>query len=157
MADEGRDARLDRELHELIEELRSLIPGAEVLFGFLLAIRFTGQFKELGGVLEAVYYGSLVTTAVALVLLLAPSNFHRIRFRDGDKEALLRKGNREAIAGSFALALALTGAIFIITELLFAREAAIAAGAAFFAFAAWRWWAVALMRKAGGRDWARTA
>lgn len=126
-----------------------------MLFGFLLAIRFTGQVKELGGVLEGVYYGCLVTTALALVLLLAPSNFHRIRFRDGDKEALLRKGNREAIAGS--LALALTGAIFIITELLFAREAAIAAGAAFFAFAAWRWWAVALMRKAGDQDWTRTA
>ena len=149
LTDENRDERLNRELHELIEELRALIPGAEVLFGFLLAIRFTGQFKELDRVLEGVYYGALVATAVALVLLLAPSTFHRIRFREGDKEALLRKGNREAIAGSFALALALTGALFIITELLFAREVAIAVAALFFAFAAWRWWAVALMRKAG--------
>lgn len=146
--EERRSLRLDRELHELIEELRALIPGAEVLFGFLLAIRFTGEFKELGDVLEAVYYGALVSTAVALVLLLAPSNFHRIRFREGDKEALLRKGNREAIAGSGALALALTGAVFIITELLFSREIAIAVGVAFFAFAAWRWWLVALVRKA---------
>ena len=140
-------SRLDRELHELIEELRALIPGAEVLFGFLLAIRFTAEFKELDTVLESVYYGAIVATAVSLVLLLAPSIFHRIRFREGDKEALLRKGNREAIAGSFVLALALTAALFIISELLFSREVAIAVAVAFFAFAAWRWWLVALKRK----------
>ena len=145
--DEDRKARLDRELSEMIEELRALIPGAEVLFGFLLAIRFTGQFKGLGEVLEKVYYGALLSTAIALVLLLAPSCFHRVRFRDGDKEALLRKGNREAIAGTAFLAVALTGALYIITELLFSRTAAIVVGIAFFAFAAWRWWAVALVRK----------
>ena len=148
MTEETRDARLDRELHELIEELRALIPGAEVLFGFLLAIRFTAEFKQLDTLLEAVYYGAIVATAVSLVLLLAPSTFHRMRFREGDKEVLLQKGNREAIAGSFALALALTGALFIITDLLFSRGAAIAVAAVFFLFAAWRWWGVALMRKA---------
>jgi hypothetical protein len=144
--DEG--SRLDRELHELIEELRALIPGAEVLFGFLLAIRFTAEFKELDKLLERVYYGAIVATAVSLVLLLAPATFHRLRFREGDKEALLRKGNREAIAGSLALGLALTGALFIITDLLFSRGAAIVVAAVFFVFAAWRWWGVALMRKA---------
>lgn len=147
MADETRTERLDRELHEMIEELRALIPGAEVLFGFLLAIRFTGQFKELGSTLEAVYYGTLMSTAIALVLMLAPSCFHRIRFRDGDKEMLLRKGNREAIAGTGFLAVGITGAIFIITDLLFGRPAAIVVAAAFFAFAAWRWWIVAIARE----------
>ncbi len=148
MNEDQENSRLDRELHELIEELRALIPGAEVLFGFLLAIRFTAEFKELDKVLESVYYGAIVATAVSLVLLLAPSIFHRIRFREGDKEALLRKGNREAIAGSFALALALTAALFIISELLFSRGVAIAVAVTFFVFAAWRWWLVALKRKA---------
>ena len=148
MNEDQEGSRLDRELSELIEELRALIPGAEVLFGFLLAIRFTAEFKELDKVLEAVYYGAIVATAVSLVLLLAPSIFHRIRFREGDKEALLKKGNREAIAGSFALALALTAALFIISELLFSRGVAIAVAVAFFVFAAWRWWLVALKRKA---------
>ena len=158
MTEDQDGSRLDRELHELIEELRALIPGAEVLFGFLLAIRFTAEFKQLDTVLESVYYGALVATAVALVLLLAPSTFHRIRFREGDKEALLRKGNREAIAGSFALAVALTGALYIISELLFSRGVAIAVGVAFFAFAAWRWWLVALARKADdGEGGARAA
>ena len=156
MNEDQEGSRLDRELHELIEELRALIPGAEVLFGFLLAIRFTAEFKELDKVLESVYYGAIVATAVSLVLLLAPSIFHRIRFREGDKEALLRKGNREAIAGSFALALALTAALFIISELLFSRGVAIAVAVAFFVFAAWRWWLVALKRKAEDAG-ARTA
>ena len=145
--DEDRKERLDRELREMIEELRALIPGAEVLFGFLLAIRFTAEFKELGEVLENVYYGALVSTAIALVLLLAPSVFHRVRFREGDKEVLLRKGNREAIAGTGALAIALTAALYIISELLFSRLVAILVSIAFFAFAAWRWWGVALKRK----------
>jgi hypothetical protein len=87
---DGEDVkeRLDREHHELLEELRALIPGAEVLFGFLLAIRFTGEFKELNTVQRYVYYGTLVSTAVALVLLLAPSAYHRLRFREGDKDVL---------------------------------------------------------------------
>jgi hypothetical protein len=109
--DEQVKERLEREHSELLEELRALIPGAEVLFGFLLAIRFTGQFTELTTVQRYVYYATLVSTAVALVLLLAPSAYHRLRFREGDKDMLVRKGNREAIAGTGAIALAFTGAV----------------------------------------------
>ena len=89
--------RLEREHGELLEELRSLIPGAEVLFGFLLAIRFTGQFGDLGDTQRYVYYVTLLSTATALVFLLAPAAYHRIRFRAGDKESMVSKGNREAI------------------------------------------------------------
>jgi uncharacterized protein DUF6328 len=98
--DEQVKERLEREHGELLEELRALIPGAEVLFGFLLAIRFTGQFTDLNAVQRYVYYGTLVSTAVSLVMLLAPSAYHRLRFREGDKDMLVRKGNREAIAGT---------------------------------------------------------
>ena len=77
---------------QLLEELRALIPGAQVLFGFLLAIRFTSPFTDLTAVQRYVYYGTLLTTAVALVLLLAPSAYHRLRFREGDKDVMVRKG-----------------------------------------------------------------
>jgi hypothetical protein len=136
--DEHIKERLEREHSELLEELRALIPGAEVLFGFLLAIRFTGEFKELTAVQRYVYYATLLSTAVALVLLLAPSAYHRLRFREGDKDMLVRKGNREAIAG----------ALYLITDLLFTTQAAIAVALGFFALTAWRWWAIALYRKA---------
>src|SRR5687768_8466930 len=107
---EGQDReelkeRLEREHGELLEELRALIPGAEVLFGFLLAIRFTGEFQDLSSAQRYVYYATLLGVGVALVLFLAPAAHHRLRFREGDKDFMLQKGNREAIVGSVAMAL----------------------------------------------------
>jgi len=148
VAEESRKEQLEREHGELLEELRSLIPGAEVLFGFLLAIRFTNNFDKLTLVQERVYYATLLSTAFALVMLLAPASFHRIRYRDDDKEAMLRKGNREAIAGTCGIALAFTGVLFLVTDLIFSIPWAIAVAASFFLLAAWRWWLVALFRKA---------
>ncbi len=148
MAEESKKAKLEREHGELLEELRSLIPGAEVLFGFLLAIRFTEKFDTLTLVQERVYYATLLSTAFALVMLLAPAAFHRIRFREGDKEVMLRKGNREAIAGTAAIALAFTGVLFLVTDLVFNTTSAVVLAIAFFALTAWRWWLIALIREA---------
>jgi amino acid transporter len=131
---------------ELLEELRSLIPGAEVLFGFLLAIRFTNQFGALDSVQRLVYYVTLVSTALALVLLLAPAAYHRVRFREGDKDFMLRKGNREAIAGTIAIGVALTGVLFVVTDLVYGRPEAVVVSVAVAALLVWRWWAVAFYR-----------
>jgi high-affinity Fe2+/Pb2+ permease len=143
---EGVKERLEREHGELVQELRALIPGAEVLFGFLLAIRFTEAFGRLDDTQRYVYYLTLLSTAAALVLYLAMSAHHRIRFRAGDKESLLRKGNRDTIAGTVAAALAFTGVIYLVSDLTFGTPQAVVAALAFFAFLAWRWWAVALYR-----------
>ena len=153
---EGRESvkeRLEREHGELIQELRALIPGAEVLFGFLLAIRFTEAFERLDDTQRYVYYVTLLCTAVALVFYLATSAHHRIRFRAGDKEFALRKGNRDTIAGTVAAAFAVTGVIYLVTDLTFGTPQAIVAALAFFVFLAWRWWALALYRAwQDGRD-----
>lgn len=143
---EDLKARLEREHNELLQELRSLIPGAQVLLGFLLAISFTGAFEELGDAERDVYYGTLVFTAIALVLFMAPAAHHRLRFREGDKDYLLRKANREAIAGTVASSLALTGVLYLVSERLFGTTEAVIASLIFFAFAAWRWWSYALLR-----------
>jgi Family of unknown function (DUF6328) len=140
--------RLEREHNELLQELRSLIPGAEVLFGFLLAISFTQQFDDLTSGQQYVYYATLLSTATALVFYLAPAAHHRIRFRAGDKEYSLRKGNRETIAGTVAASIALTGVIYLVTALVFGTPEAVVVAAIFFTFLAWRWWAYALWR-----DW----
>lgn len=150
-AEESKKEQLEREHGELLEELRSLIPGADVLFGFLLAIRFTQQFSDLTSLQKYVYYATLLTVAVAIVLLLAPAAYHRIRFREGDKEVMLRKGNREAIAGTAAIATAITGVLFLVTDLIFSIPVAVVVAVAFFALTAWRWWAIALFRKAQDR------
>jgi len=139
-------ARLEREHNELLQELRALIPGATVLFGFLLAISFTDQFASLDTGERNVYYATLVSNAVALVLFLAPAAHHRLRFREGDKDHMLQKGNREAIAGSVASSLALTGVLYLVTEREFGNVTAIVVAGSFFAFIAWRWWSFALLR-----------
>jgi hypothetical protein len=139
--------RLEREHNELLQELRSLIPGAQVLLGFLLAISFTDDFGDLSDGDRYVYYGTLVCTAVALVLFMAPAAHHRLRFREGDKDYLLRKANREAIAGTVASSLALTGVLYLVTDLVFGATEALVAAIVFFAFAAWRWWSFALLRE----------
>ena len=133
-----------------MQELRALIPGGTVLFGFLLAISFTTTFGNLGDTDRYVYYATLLCTAAALVLFLAPAAHHRVRFREGDKDHLLMKGNREAIAGTVASALAFTGVLYLVSDLVFGTWQAILAALAFFAFAAWRWWVIALVR--GLRD-----
>jgi Family of unknown function (DUF6328) len=143
--------RLEREHGELLQELRALIPGAQVLFGFLLAIRFSNQFGDLDDSQRYVYYFTLLTTAAALVFFMAPAAHHRIRFRAGDKAHTVEKGNREAIAGTIAIALAFTGVIYLVSDLVFGRGEAIAAAAIFFALIAWRWWAFGLYRAWGDR------
>jgi hypothetical protein len=138
--------RLEREHTELLHELRALIPGAQVLFGFLLAIRFTNQFGNLDDSQRYIYYVTLLCTAAALVFYMSPAAHHRIRFRAGDKEFTMRKANRDAIAGTVAAALSFTGVLYLLTDLTFGTPQAILAAIVFFAFIAWRWWALALNR-----------
>ena len=145
-SEEELKERLEREHNELVQELRALIPGAEVLLGFLLAIRFTEAFSLLDDVQRYVYYLTLVSTAVALVFYLATSAHHRLRFRAADKEFSVRKGNRDAIAGTIAGSIALTAVIYLVTDLTFGTAEAIVGAVLFFAFLAWRWWALALYR-----------
>ncbi len=138
--------RLEREHGELLQELRALIAGSTVLFGFLLAISFTNQFADLTRTERGVYYLTLLCTAAALVLFMAPAAHHRLRFREGDKDHMLRKANRETIAGCVASSVALTGVLYLITERLFGDPKALLAALALFLFIAWRWWSIALLR-----------
>jgi Family of unknown function (DUF6328) len=150
---ESLKERLEREHEELLHELRALIPGAQVLFGFLLAIRFTNQFDELDDTQRNVYYFALLATATALVCFMAPAAYHRLRFRTGDKEYMLQKGNREAIAGTVAIGLAFTAVLFVVTDFVFDTPQAVLAAIVLFTVIAWRWWAIAVYRAwQDGRD-----
>ncbi len=149
LAAEGAEdlkSRLEREHNELLQELRALIPGANVLLGFLLAVSFTTEFADLDRGDRYVYFATLVSTAMAIVLFTAPAAHHRLRFREGDKDHILRKGNREAIAGTVASSFAFTGVLFLVTEKIFGTPEAVAMSIGFFAFTAWRWWSFALLR-----------
>src|SRR3712207_4594333 len=101
---ERDDKDLDRELIELLNELRVTLPGVQVLFAFLLIGPFSQAFARINDVQKYAYLSALDATALGSALLIAPTPYHRIRFRDRDKEAILRTGNRLALAGTVCLA-----------------------------------------------------
>jgi len=133
MADEESKAeRLDRELKELTDELRVALPGVQVLFAFLLTVPFTSRWDEVTDTQRDAYFASFLAATASSVCLIAPSVMHRIQWRRRDKERLLRAGNVLALVGAAFLALAITGVVFLITDVLFneASAAVIAGGAA---------------------------
>ena len=100
MADNGDDGRLDRELIELLNELRVALPGVQVLFAFLLIVPFSKGFPQVSESEQIVYLAAVLCTMLSTVLLVAPTTYHRIRFRDHDKKRLIYTANRLAIAGT---------------------------------------------------------
>src|SRR5687767_4541809 len=108
-----------RELIELLTELRVALPGVQVLFAFLLIVPFSQRFSSVTPLQRHVYFAILLCAAVSAALLIAPSSHHRLLWRQGAKEATLRAANRLSVVGLAFLALAMTGAIFLITDVLF--------------------------------------
>ncbi|HXF73538.1 MAG TPA: DUF6328 family protein [Actinomycetota bacterium] len=154
---EGREAedaeeRLDRELIELLNELRVALPGVQVLFAFLLTVPFTQRFPELSPAQRDVYFASFLATGVASVLLMAPTAYHRIRWRQYDKERMLRTANRLAIGGMLGLASAIAATVFLITDLLFRAAVGAAIAAAMAGLLAWLWFGLPLSRRIRDRD-----
>jgi hypothetical protein len=116
---ETEEERLDRNLGELLQELRVALPGVQVLFAFLLAVPFQQRFKDVSPFEEKIYFVTLLLTALSAALLIAPSAYHRLTFRYQQKHRLVFVSNRLAIAGLAALALAMTSAMLLITDVLF--------------------------------------
>ena len=107
--DETEAERLDRNLSELLQELRVALPGVQVLFAFLLAVPFQQGFKEITTFQEKADFASMLLTAISAVLLISPSAYHRMTFRMQQKDDLVFLANKLAIAGLTFLALAMTG------------------------------------------------
>jgi predicted neutral ceramidase superfamily lipid hydrolase len=111
--------RADRELIELLNELRVALPGVQVLFAFLLTIPFSQRFGVLDSGDRRIYFAAVLATAAATLLLIAPTAHHRLRFRSPVKEDLLRFANAFAIAGLVCLAFAVTATTFVITDVIY--------------------------------------
>jgi hypothetical protein len=139
--------RLDRNLTELLNELRVALPGVQVLFAFLLGVPFTQRFAELVPYQQKVYYGTLICAAAASAFLIAPSAHHRVMFRMGDKQHIVFLANRFAIIGLGFLALAMSGVVLLITDLLFGAPAAAVATAGTTLVFALLWYVMPLIRR----------
>jgi hypothetical protein len=116
---ETEKQRIDRELIELLNELRVALPGVSVLFGFLLTLPFTGEFEKITGADRNVYVAAVVLTVLSTAFLTAPSAHHRIRFRDRTKEQILRSGTTYALIGLLLFAGALSASFFLIADLVY--------------------------------------
>jgi len=103
--------RIDRNVSELLQELRIAGLGVQVLFGFLLAIPFSARFTRLSANQRHLYLASLLFAVLSIVLLAAPVAFHRIVFRRHKKAELLRAGNVMSLLGLGAVALSISGAV----------------------------------------------
>jgi len=148
--DEGQEAdheRLNRELIELLNELRVALPGIQVLFAFLLIVPFSQGWQQVTDVQRDVYFAAVVCTTLATLLLIAPTSLHRIEWRTHDKEWMLTASNRLAIAGTVFLALATVAVVFLITDVLFAGWAVAVMTVATAGLIAVLWFAIPLVRR----------
>jgi Family of unknown function (DUF6328) len=116
---ESSEQRHNRELIELLNELRVALPGVQVLFAFLLAVPFANGFPKLSSTGRDVFFAAFIATALSTVLLIAPSSYHRLRWRQRDKERMLIISNVLTIAGLLCLAVAITCVVYVITDFLF--------------------------------------
>jgi hypothetical protein len=145
--DESEGERLDRNLGELLQELRVALPGVQVLFAFLLAVPFQQNFTKISPFEEKVYFATLLCTAVSAALLISPTAYHRLTFHLQEKRHLVFLANRLAIVGLGFLALAMTGAIMLITDVLFGGIATVLTSVGAMAMFVALWYVLPLRRR----------
>jgi uncharacterized membrane protein len=122
---ESEKERLDRNLSEMLQELRVALPGVQVLFAFLLTVPFTQAFPTLSEFERKGYFFVLVTTALATAFLIAPTAIHRMLFREGKKEEIVMRSNTLSLIGLAVLVVAMTGAVTLIAHVIFGQGTAI--------------------------------
>jgi Family of unknown function (DUF6328) len=144
---------LDQEWSELLEEHRLAMPGIQVLFAFLLVLPFQQRFVDLSDNQVYVYFSALLCAALAIVLLITPTATHRIRWRQQDKEALLRLSTKTSLAATVFIAAGMTGSVLLITDFLFRAPTPAIVTAVLAAAFTWFWYGLPLLRRA--RDRAR--
>ena len=149
MSEESKGERLDRELGELLQELRVILPGVQVLLAFLLTAPFQQRFAQLPGSMRNAFFAAIVCATLATAFLIAPSAHHRMRWRAGDKERLVRIGNQMAIVGTVFLAAAIVLALYVVTDVLFTTNLAVLTAIAGLVLFAGLWYVLPMVGRSG--------
>ncbi len=113
------EEKRDRQMIELLNELRVALPGVQILFAFLLTVPFAQGFQRTTPFQRNLFFGVLLATAVSTTCLIAPTALHRLRFHQGDRDYIIESANKLLIAGLVALGAAIVGAVVLITDFLF--------------------------------------
>jgi hypothetical protein len=147
--DESPKERVDRELIELFNGLRVILPGVQVLLAFLLTVPFSARFEQTSSTDKVLYFVTVLITVAATGALTMPAAYHRLRFRQGEKERMLHISNVFAVVGLVLLTLAMASVVFLITSVLYGIGAAIPVAVIALAVLGFSWFAVPLL---AGRD-----
>ena len=134
----------DRELIELLNELRVALPGVQVLFAFLLAVPFAQGWKQVTEFQRDVFFIAFLATTVSSALMIAPTSYHRLRWRDEDKGRIVQISNRLTIAGLVALLVAIAAVVLLVTDYIFEKTTAVATTAAVVAIFVAFWYGLPL-------------
>ena len=113
------EEKRDRQMMELLNELRVALPGVQFLLAFLLTVPFAQGFQRVTTTQKTLFYASLIATAVSTILLIAPSATHRLRFHQRDRAFIIESANKYLIAGLVFLGVAIVLAIALITDFLY--------------------------------------
>ena len=141
------ESKQDRELLELLNELRVALPGVQVMFAFLLVVPFSQGFAKITTTQKNVYFAAFLLTTAATAFLIAPTAYHRLRWREKDKEQMLVTSNRLTIAGTAFLASAMACVVYFISDFLYGSWSALVTALAAATFA-WLWYGLPLLRAA---------
>jgi hypothetical protein len=116
---EVEQRKRDRQMIELLNELRVALPGVQILFAFLLTVPFAQGFQRTTSFQRNLFYAVLIATALSTICLIAPTATHRLRFHRNDRAYIIESSNAFLIAGLVFLGLAILGAIWLITDYVF--------------------------------------
>ena len=144
---ESEEERLDRNLMELLQELRVVLTGIQVLFAFLLIVPFSNGWTSVTDFEKTVYYVTLLLVAASSVCLIAPTARHRMRFRELDKKWIVDSSNKLAIAGMVFLAGAMTGVLMLISSVVYSGPLVAIATGVFVIAVVWFWFAAPFARE----------
>lgn len=139
--------RYDRNMVELLQELRVALPGVQVLFAFLLTVPFAARFDEVTPFERNVYFVTLLCSALASAFFTAPTAYHRLNFRRGDKRHIVEVASRCTVLGLVALFLAMLGAIILVTDFLFGGQTMAFTALGVFAVFTTLWFVLPLLRR----------
>jgi len=145
--EESESERVNRELDQLLGELRVAMPGVQVLFAFLLAVPFQQRFAQATEFQRDVYFVTLLASAAASALFVAPTAYHRLMIRERDKPMLVSISSKLALAGLACLAVAMNGAVMLVTDVLFGRTTAVVTVALTSALFVGLWFVLGLVRR----------
>jgi len=148
--DDTTENEADHQLDELVQELRLVLPGATVLFGFLLSVPFSARFDLLNTLDRVVFIVAFLSASLALVFLLAVAGYHRLRGTPYDKHLMVRTSSRQAVAGLASLGMSLLACVFLVADFVYGTVLAMVVAVPLGGGAMWLWFGLPLMRRFRG-------